>query len=141
MKPLSQQQIVRSAIIGVVLWFVFLWVVRWIPWAFDGGVRSALLFVVTIPGAWLLVKVVAWAAALEPATLFEGVVVATVAAMFVDGLVFTFVSHWYGTSETHVRFGAAFILWGAAMGIFIAWLEHIRLEPHQLDTPNREKIT
>jgi hypothetical protein len=130
MKTLSQQQIVRSFVAGVVLWFVFVWVVRWIPWAFDGGVRSALLFIVTIPAAWGLVRIVALAAALEPATIFEGVVIATVAAMLLDGLVFTFVSHWYGSSETHVRFGAGLILWGAALGMLIAWLEHIRFSQH-----------
>jgi hypothetical protein len=133
MKILNQQQIIRSIITGVVLWFVFVWVIRAIPWAFDGGVRSALLFVGTIPAAWLLVKIVRVAAGLEPATLFEGVVVATFAAMFLDGLVFTFVSHWYGNTETLVRFGAGYILWGAGMGILIAWLEHVHFIQQNLN--------
>lgn len=126
MKILNQQQIVRSIITGVVLWFVFVLVIRAIPWALDGGVRNALLFVGSIPAAWLLVKIVRVAAALEPNTLFEGVVVATFSAMFLDGLVFTFVSHWYGSTETLVRLGAGYILWGAGLGIIIAWFEHIR---------------
>ncbi len=127
---MSTGQKLGSVAVGVSIWLVFVFVVRSIPWAFDGGFRSALLFLATVPITWASVLVVKRAAALTSQTVFEGVVLATVAAMFLDGFVFTFLSGWYGNSEEHIRHGAGFILWGAAMGILIAWLMY---------TPNASK--
>lgn len=121
---LSTGQKLGSVAVGVSIWLVFVFVVRSIPWAFDGGFRSALLFLATVPITWASVLVVKRAAALTSQTVFEGVVLATVAAMFLDGFVFTFLSGWYGNSEEHIRHGAGFILWGAAMGVLIAWFMH-----------------
>lgn len=136
MKLLSTKQRVLAVITGVVLWFAFVWVIRAIPWALDGGLRSAILFVVVIPMMWVLLKICQWAVSLTPETLFEGIVLATVTAMFVDGLVFTFVSHWYGNSETTVRLAAAVILWGAAVLMFLAWLKHVQFVQQLQDRTN-----
>ena len=124
MNTLSTGQKLGSVAVGVSLWFVFIFVVRSIPWAFDGGIRSVMLFLITIPLTWGFVVLLKKLVSLTPQTTFEGVVLATVAAMLLDGLVFTFVSHWYGSSQEHIRYGAGFILWGAAMGMLIAWLMH-----------------
>jgi hypothetical protein len=124
MKLLSNKQRVLAVITGVVLWFAFVWVIRAIPWALDGGMRSAILFVVVIPMMWVLLKICQWAIALTQETLFEGIVLATTTALLVDGLVFTFVSHWYGNTETTVRLAAAVIIWGAAVLMCLAWRKH-----------------
>lgn len=124
MKLLSNRQRVLAVVVGVLLWFVFVWVLRAIPWALDGGVRSAILFVVVIPMMWVLLQIGRWAISLTPETLFEGIVLATTTALLVDGLVFTFVSHWYGNSETTVRLAAAVIIWGAAILMCLTWYKH-----------------
>lgn len=121
-RTMSTGQKLGSVAVGVSIWLVFVFVVRSIPWAFDGGVRSALLFLAAIPLTWASVMLLKKVVALTSQTVFEGVVLATVAAMFLDGFVFTFLSGWYGNSEEHIRHGAGFILWGAAMGMLIAWL-------------------
>ncbi len=121
-RTMSIGQKLGSVAVGVSIWLVFVFVVRSIPWAFDGGVRSALLFLAAIPLTWASVMLLKKVVALTSQTVFEGVVLATVAAMFLDGFVFTFLSGWYGNSEEHIRHGAGFILWGAAMGMLIAWL-------------------
>ena len=111
-----------SVAVGVTLWFIFILVVRSIPWAFDGGIRSGLLFLLTIPLTWSFVVFLKRLASLTSETLFEAVSLATFAALLLDGLVFTFFSQWYGHTQEHIRYGAGFIFWGAGMGMLVAWL-------------------
>ena len=121
MTSLSAGQKLSSVAVGVLLWFVFIFVVRSIPWAFDGGIRSVLLFLLTIPLTWSFVLLLKRVASLTSHTLFEGVALATFAALLLDGLVFTFFSQWYGSTQEHIRYGAGFIFWGAGMGMLVAW--------------------
>ena len=118
---LTTTQKLGSVAVGVTLWLVFIFVVRSIPWAFDGGIRSLLLFVLTVPLTWSFVTLLKRGVSLTPQTVFEATALATMPALLLDGLVFTFASSWYGFSEYHVRNGAGFILWGAGMGMLVAW--------------------
>ena len=124
MATLSNAQKLGSVAVGVSLWFIFIFVVRAIPWVFDGGIRSALLFLLTIPLTYGFVVFLKKAVSLTPQTVFAGAALATTAALLLDGLVFTFVSHWYGSTQEHIRYGAGFILWGAGMGMLIAWFRY-----------------
>ena len=118
---LSAGQKIGSVAVGVSLWLVFVFVVRAIPWAFDGGLRSALLFLLTVPLTYSFVVFLKRGVSLTPQTVFEAVSLATFPALLLDGFVFTFLSEWYGSTETHARYGAGFIFWGAGMGMLIAW--------------------
>lgn len=119
---MSTGQKLGSVAVGVSLWLMFIFVVRSIPWAFDGGMSSALLFLLTVPLTYGFVVFLKRAVSLTPQTVFAAVSLATFPALLLDGLVFTFLSEWYGPTEEHVRYGAGFILWGAGMGMLIAWL-------------------
>ena len=119
---LNASQKLISVAVGVTLWLAFIFVVRSIPWAFDGGVRSVLLFLLTVPLTWSFVVFLKKIASLTSETLFEAVALATFAALLLDGLVFTFFSQWYGHTQEHIRYGAGFIFWGAGMGMLVAWL-------------------
>jgi hypothetical protein len=124
MNNLSNSQKLISAVTGIVLWFIFMTIIRSIPWIFDGGIRSIILFLAAIPLNFLLLEIVKSVVGLNEHTLFEGVVIATFAAMLLDGGVFTFVSHWYGATPQHALFGAGFILWGGAWGMIVAWFRY-----------------
>ena len=122
LRALNTTQKIGSVAVGVSLWLAFVFVVRSIPWAFDGGVRSALLFLLTVPLTYSFVALLKRGVSLTPQTIFEAVSLATFPALLLDGFVFTFLSEWYGSTETYARHGAGFIFWGAGMGMLIAWL-------------------
>ncbi len=121
-REMSTGQKLGSVAVGVSLWLIFIFVVQSIPWAFDGGLNSVLLFILTIALTYGFVLFLKRAVSLTPQTVFVAVSLATFPALLLDGLVFTFLSGWYGPTEEHVRYGAGFILWGAGMGMLIAWL-------------------
>jgi hypothetical protein len=126
MDTLSNQKKVAAATIGIVLWFVFLIAIRYAPWAFDGGVRSVIVFLVGIPLMYVLVSALKAILGLTEHTIFEGVTIAVFAAALVDGLVFTFVPHWYGATTEHALFGAGLILWGIGWALMMAWMRYTR---------------
>lgn len=126
MNTLTRPKKVAAATTGIILWFVFLIVIRFAPWAFDGGARSAILFLVTIPLMYVLVAALKAVLGLNEHTIFEAVTIAIFAAAPVDGLVFTFVPHWYGATTEHALFGAGLILWGIGWALIMAWIRYTR---------------
>jgi hypothetical protein len=141
MNNLSNRQKLISAITGIVLWFVFMTIIRNVPWVFDGGIRSIILFLAAIPLNFPLIAIVKSVVGLNEHTLFEGMVIATFAAMLFDGGVFTFVSQWYGATTQHALFGAGFILWGAAWGMIVAWFRYVRNTSTQQTTSSKQQAT
>lgn len=118
---LTRFQKLGSIAVGVTLWLVFIFVVRSIPWAFDGSWRSILLFLLSIPLTYGFVVFLKRAVSLDAQSIFQATALATMPALLLDSFVFTFISSWYGATEARVRHGAGFILWGAGMGMLMAW--------------------
>lgn len=124
MKALSPLQLAMLVALGAGFWFIFVLFIRWLPFLFDGAwINGALLlaaFPLIMPAIWLGYVLVG----LDRHTIFEGIVIGTVTALFLDGLAMTFAGEWYGAGELHQRRGAGFILWGAAAGMLVAWLSY-----------------
>mgnify|MGYP001167410454 CR=1 FL=1 len=54
--------------------------------------------------------------------MLEPTVIMTFSAIFVDGAVIAWLPQLYGDTTVHVMHGAAWLLWGAAAGLLIAWV-------------------
>ena len=116
---LSSIQIAVVVSAGILFWFLAAICVRYLgPWAFDFGFRHLVLYALILPGAWVGVRVIQHFAKLEGHEVFTGVTVATMAALFLDGLAFVWLPSLYGLEFGLQIAGAASILWGA--GAFIA---------------------
>ena len=118
--------LLKYVVLGAIFWFSAALLVRFIgPYALtEGNGLRALLFALTVPitlgflaGA-KFVGQVGWHELLRP------VVVMTFTATFLDGIALTWFHALYAASYEVALFGAALILWGAGMGLALAyWLE------------------
>ncbi|WP_197421651.1 DUF5367 family protein [Sphingobium sp. CCH11-B1] len=85
-------------------------------------VMGGLSFLTTFMFAWLSIVIIRAIAGLTADQLIAGVSVVGTVAMMIDGAVL----HWwpaiYGKSETVVRLGAAWLLWGYGVSLGIALL-------------------
>ena len=110
---LSPRQAALLVAWGVLLWFVAALFIRWAPPALFGrGMATALLFAAAVPIAWASIWATQRVASLRPDQLVAGAALASAAAMFCDGIAFTW-SPLYGLDKDLVP-AAAWLLWGVA---------------------------
>ena len=117
---IGSSQTVRMVTWGAALWFVFALAIRLTPFLFGADATTAVLFAASVPVAWLMVSLLIWVGRLRPHQVLAGVAVALAAAMVLDGIAITWLDRLYGDSASHVRGGAAYILWGAGLMLGIA---------------------
>jgi hypothetical protein len=103
---------------GVVVWFVFLLLIRNFgpALATPGSVELALTFVALVPISYALVWVVGLLGA-RGADLLPAVALATVPALLLDAMALTY-STLYGAAALT---GAAWLLWGVGWILIFAW--------------------
>ena len=119
---MTQTQILRAALFGVVFWFIAAMVVHLLPWVFDGGRYNLALLTVSIPLSWLSIPISLRAAGAGPAHAVNVNVIGIIAAAFLDGLGITYASELlYAGVSPASQFGGAWILWGVAWILFFAW--------------------
>lgn len=120
---LTTGQTLKLAIIGAVLWFAAAALLRTIgpSGAFDGN-RHILLYALTVPATvpfvWLVQKLVE----LDDNKVAIGYSLATATALLLDGVAVAWFPALYGTESLQVTNSAAAILWGAGVGIFLAFV-------------------
>jgi len=120
---LSHRQIAIVAALGAILWFAAAMVARDAgPFLFDQGWRHVLLYLGLFPVTWPFVILFRAAADLSKDNLFAGVAVGTMTALFLDGAAFAWLPTLYGPSTDNQLAGAASILWGAGVFLFIGWI-------------------
>lgn len=54
--------------------------------------------------------------------MMEPIIIMTFSAIFIDGAVIAWLPQVYGDNTEQVMLGAAWLLWGAAAGLFCAWV-------------------
>lgn len=106
-----------SILIGIALWFAAAMTVHWLPFMFDGGWRSALMFAVGIPISLISVRLAAHVVRPEPSEYLPMVVWGLIAATLLDGLGVTFFPGLYAGVASATQFGLAWIIWG--VGLFL----------------------
>lgn len=119
---LSGRQVAILVLLGLALWGAATAYIRLLPGMMADPLAGDLSFVTAIPMAWLSIILVRRAAGLSRDQLMAGVSVVGAAAMLIDGAVLHWAPAVYGTSETVVRLGAAWLLWGYGVSLAIALL-------------------
>ncbi len=113
---LRANQVVSLAVFGVVAWLVAALFIRYsTPWGLFSSAASVPLFVLTVPGAWLLVRVGRRVGSLQPSQLVAGIAVADAAALLCDGIALTWAPALYGTDAASILPAAAWLLWGVGV--------------------------
>lgn len=118
--PLSASQLIRSAMVGVLIWFAAALLIRFIEpvGAFDQPM-VALTYLLVIPGTVPVVLLLRTVAGLAKNQTGLGMAAGTAAATLLDGVVLTWFPALYG--ENPAAAGAA-ILFGAGVGLVLGFL-------------------
>lgn len=120
---LTNGQTLTLVIIGAVLWFAAAILLRTIVpnGAFEGN-RHILLYALTIPATVPFVWMVQKLAGLASNRIAIGYSLATATALLLDGIAVAWFPSLYGTELSQVTNSAAAILWGAGVGIILAFI-------------------
>ncbi len=119
---LSAQQTAIMVISGVIVWFAAALLLHWLVpiGALDGAMRI-LTYLLIIPGTLPVLLVMIRLADLSAAQVVPGFSMGTAAALLCDGIAVAWAPGLYGANPDHVRLAAAVILWGAGVGIILAF--------------------
>jgi len=111
--------------LGAVFWLGAVLFIRfWGEHLFiNGNPWLLFLFVSSIPVLWVSVKVSATIGKVEGEDLLKAVALMSVTAMLLDGIALTWFQNWYGLEQTQLLLAAAWILWGAGVGLAIGYWE------------------
>jgi hypothetical protein len=120
---LTNQQTVLLIIIGAILWFLAAIILRSIApmGALEGSARFT-TYALVIPGTLPFVVLTKMLVKLLPHQLFTGIAVATTTALLIDGIVIAWFPAVYGGALPQVTNCAAIILWGAGVGMVLAFM-------------------
>ena len=120
---LTNGQTLTLVIIGAVLWFAAATLLRTIGpnGAFEGN-RHILLYALTIPATLPFVSMVQKLARLANNQIAIGYSLATATALLLDGIAVAWLPSLYGSEPSVVTNSAAAILWGAGVGIMLAFI-------------------
>ena len=123
--PLTDSQIATTAFLGAVLWLAAALLLRTLAplGIYEGGTRL-LVYALTIPGTWPFVLLIERAARLSRQQIGIGYAVATATATLLDGVALAWFPGLYGSEVAHVAGAGAAILWGAGVGMVLAFLRN-----------------
>lgn len=135
-KEAQSLDIILFASIGAGFWLVFVLLIRfWGEYLFIVGGASQNenhnpwllgLFVVSIPLAWVLVKIVTTICNVKGNRVLTATVMMSITAMLLDGIALTWFQNWYGLEPTRLVLAAAWLLWGAAMVLAMGYWESVK---------------
>jgi len=115
-------QTIRLVLLSLALWIAATLYIRFLPSALTDPLQGNLGFVTTLPAAWLSVWLVKICGKLTAGQLMPGVAVVGAVAMMIDGAALRWLHGLYGSDESTVRLGAAWLLWGYGISLAVALL-------------------
>jgi hypothetical protein len=117
MRFFRPSQWVRLLVLGTLLWFVAVLLLRAIgPLSWSGRV---LLYVLVVPGTVPFLWLVRWLAQLQRDRVHVGVAVVTATALLCDGVAFGWFPQLY-SGDAHVAVASAgAVFWGAGVGLVL----------------------
>ena len=127
-KELQSRDIILFASIGAGFWLIFLLPIRfWGEYLFiDRNPWLLGLFIISIPLTWVLIKIVTMICNVEGNRVLTATVIMSITAMLLDGIALTWFQGWYGLEPTKLVLLAAWLLWGAGMGLAMGYWESIK---------------
>jgi hypothetical protein len=120
---LTNSQTFLLVIIGAALWFLAAIILRTVaPMGALEGQTRALTYALVIPGTLPFVYLTQMLVKLRADQIFTGIAVVTAAALLIDGIVVAWFPGVYGRTLPQVTNCAAAILWGAGVGLVLAFI-------------------
>lgn len=109
--------------IGAALWFIAAIILRNIaPMGTLEGTARAITYALVIPGTLPFVILTRHLVKLRHDQIAIGIAVVTATALLIDGIVVAWLPFIYSTEIRHVANCAAAILWGAGVGLTLAFM-------------------
>ena len=107
--------------LGVVFWFVAAMIIRFLGEAVfsENNPFLLLMFVLAIPITFIFIFITQKVANIKKEELLSPIVIITFTAAFLDGIAMTWFRTLYSNSFEVSFYGAALILWGVALGLFL----------------------
>jgi len=128
-QSLKRDQYIYTIICGIVLWlFGGLTCKFGESFSIFGQKASILSFIVAIPSLWISIVAVIKVGNLKKDQIITGVSIALSAAVFCDGIAFTWFRALYGKQLYHIRLGSAWILWGGFLTFLFSFVEEYRFK-------------
>ncbi|QKS72662.1 DUF5367 family protein [Paenalkalicoccus suaedae] len=120
----TKQQTTGLVILGVVFWFTAALMVQFTGDFFFNGeaIRITMAFLLAIPVLLFFLAITIAALRIERNQTFEAVSIMTMVALLLDGLAMAFFRELYHSSYQVSHYGASWIMWGAGMGLLIAYI-------------------
>jgi hypothetical protein len=120
---LTNRQMTAMMLIGFTLWALAAIILRMIsPMGALEGASRAITYAVVIPATAPFVLITKTVAKLRSDQIFTGIAVVTATALLIDGIVIAWFPAIYGDNPTDVITCAAAILWGAGVGLALAFI-------------------
>ncbi len=120
---LTNGQTILLIVTGAAFWFLAAIILRLIaPTGVLEGAARVITYALVIPGTLPFVVLTRTLVKLLPHQLFTGIAVATMTALLIDGIVIAWFPDVYGGELPQVTNCAAIILWGAGVGIVLAFM-------------------
>jgi Family of unknown function (DUF5367) len=110
--------------LGVVFWYQAAMIINYFGESVfrEGNPKMILFFLLAIPLTIGSMYITAFIAKLKPSELLKPVVIMTFTATFLDGIALVWFRQIYSNSFEVATNGAALILWGAGIGLLLAFL-------------------
>ena len=121
---LKTSKIILFIGLGIIFWFAAAMFVRLADSAVFTPANPLLivLYVVSIPVTLALNWIASVVSRVPMQDMFEPAVIMTIIATLLDGVAITWVTQLYGDNPSQVMLGAAWILYGAGLGLLWAWV-------------------
>jgi hypothetical protein len=120
---LTPRQTAILVVYGAIGWFAAALLIRFLePFNVFDGTARIWTYLLIIPGSVPLVWIGRAIAGLAKVQLAVASAIFTGTALLLDGLAVAWIPWLYGTTTEHVLAGAAAILWGAGVAIWLGFL-------------------
>ncbi len=86
-----------------------------------GNPLLLLLFIASIPIAWILVKTSAIVSKIDGDNMLNAVAIMVLTAASLDGIALTWFPGWYGLAPAGLLLAAAWLLWGVGLSLAIGY--------------------
>lgn len=118
---LRRVQVAGLVGLGVLFWLMAVLFIRYsLPTGLFGRPTAPVLFVLTVPAAWILIWTIKRAVALRTDQLVAGVAVASTAALLCDGVAITWMPFLYTADSAGLLPVAAWLMWGVGVCLALA---------------------
>lgn len=121
--PLTTRQAAISAAIGVGVFLAAALLIRFLqPLQPFADPTRLFVYALVIPGTVPVIPMIRRLAGLAPGQTVAAMAMGTGAATLCDGIALAWFPALYGTGDAHIAGAGALILWGAAVGLLLAFL-------------------